>query len=210
MLSNVFCQLTMPLAGATGFCMHNSNYYGYALFFYHTLNNWAGQRVHLPNRTMAFSPHHSAFNSSGVAVLPILLGGELGTLTLTSQTATFYMSFLSKPLSFVEVSICQHTFSTAEAHVLTPKQQYTLALPSPCSSSTARSEVVKTGACTLSPPVAGSWSAQSPNAPNRTNVTLASCQQLTLDHRKLLYCRTSQSVFYLPQRTFSSHMCDYY
>ena len=50
------------------------NYYGYALFFYHTINNWAGQRVHLPNRTLSFTPHHTAFNASGIAVLPILLG----------------------------------------------------------------------------------------------------------------------------------------
>ena len=161
-----------------------SNYYGYALFYYHTLNNFAGQRVHLPNRTMSFAPHHTAFNSSGVAVLPVLLGGSLGTLTLTSHSATFYMSFLSKPLSFTKMAICQHEFKTVTAHVLRPKQPYTLALPSPCSSRTAHTAVVNTAACKLSPPTTASWWARPVDAPTRTNVTIETCQELTADHRK--------------------------
>ena len=163
-----------------------SNYYGYALFFYHTLYNFAGQSVHLPNRTLSFAPHHSAFNSSGVAVLPILLGGELGTLTLTNQTATFLMTFLSKPLSFVTVTICQHRFDTSVAHDLRPNQPYTLALPSPCSTGASQSDVVQTDRCTLSAPLTGSrWISADFSAPARTNVTLSTCQQLTSDHRKI-------------------------
>ena len=73
------------------------NYYGYALFFYHTLSAWSGQTVHLPRRFLQFAPHHSAFSaaaaadgggdgggggaggstgSEGTATLPILLAGE--------------------------------------------------------------------------------------------------------------------------------------
>ena len=186
------------------------NYYGYALFYYHTLNNFAGQQVHLPNRTLSFAPHHSAFNASGVAVLPVLLGGQLGTLTLTNQTATILMSFLSQPLSFVNVTICQHRFDTSVPHVLRPKDPYTLVLPSPCNTGTAHSAIVRTGRCTLSPPVSGSrWQSADVSAPERTNVTLRACQQLTVDHRKFVVRQLCRPCSIESSHSTTSYVCTF-
>jgi len=132
---------------------------------------------------LSFVPHHSAFNSSGIAVLPILLAGELGTLTITPTSATFFMTFLKQKMSFVNVKVCQHTISTGLS--LARKQAQTLALPSPCATANATSAVVSTGRCALSPPVANKKWAQRVVAINRTHSTLAACQQFATDHH---YC----------------------
>ena len=110
------------------------NYYGYANFFYHTLSAFSGQTIHLPRRSLAFSPHPSAFNNSAsTAALPILLGGALGTATITATSATLEMHFLEGALSFLNVTICQHSFAAGAApHVLVKDTPLTLALPSPC------------------------------------------------------------------------------
>lgn len=98
------------------------------------------------------------------------------------------MKFLSQPLSFDKVTICQHTFDAAAPHVLRLQQPYTLALSSPCAMATEVAAVVSTPRCRVSPGPTGSsqWAhAAIPNSsPNRTNVTLATCQQLTIDHRE--------------------------
>merc|ERR1712083_1246172 len=39
------------------------NYYGYALYFYHTISAWSGQAVHLPRQSFEFQPHPSAFRN---------------------------------------------------------------------------------------------------------------------------------------------------
>jgi hypothetical protein len=162
------------------------NYYGYALFFYHTLNNFAGQTVHLPNRTASFTPHHTAFNASGVAVLPILLGGQLGTLTLTPTAATFNMAFLQQPLSFTKVTVCQHDVAPAGL-VLAHRTAVTVALPSPCASATvaSASAVVSTPRCTLSRPATGTKWTSYTGAINRSTPSLTECQVFATDHH---YC----------------------
>jgi hypothetical protein len=159
------------------------NYYGYALFFYHTLNNFAGQKLSLPNRTMAFAPHHSAFNDSGIAVLPILLGGALGRLTITPRQAVLEMSFLHRPLSFIRITICQHSFPREAAHVLHRNEPYTLPLPSPCAMAgrSSQSHIVSVPRCSLSAPVTHAGWAHRVGEINRTHVTLAECQQWTID-----------------------------
>lgn len=110
------------------------NYYGYALFFYHTLSAWSGQTVHLPKRHLQFQPHHTAFDSSGTAVLPILLGGELGTATITQNTATIEMLLMKRrAFSFRNITICQHVFAVGgQPHTILLKQPLVLTLPSPC------------------------------------------------------------------------------
>ena len=115
------------------------NYYGYALFFWHTLSAWSGQLTDLPGRTIGFSPHPSAFDAaSQTAVLPILLGGGLGTATITPTAAVLRMEFwgdLGPKLSFSNVTICQHSFAApGTAHVLAPNAPLVLALPAPCAS----------------------------------------------------------------------------
>lgn len=130
------------------------NYYGYALFFYHTLSAFSGQTIHLPQRTLDFQPHPSAFtataSSSGgsgssrpnldrhhgngtlVAILPVLLGGDLGHLTILPTSATLQMEFLEvQTLSFVNVTICQHSF-TAGPYELALKVPLVFQLPTPC------------------------------------------------------------------------------
>jgi hypothetical protein len=117
-----------------------------------------------------------------------LAGGDLGTLTVTPTAATFHMKFLSQPISFDNVTICQHTFDAAAPHVLRLQQPYTLALSSPCAMATEAAAVVSTPRCRVSPGPTGSsqWAhaAIPSSSPNRTNVTLATCQQLTIDHRE--------------------------
>ena len=131
------------------------NYYGYALFFYHTISAFTGQNVHLPRRTLAFDPHPSAFGgaegaAANVATLPVLLGGDMGTLTIGPTAATLRMPLLRSPegLSFLNVTICQHVFEVRKgregeaeegggAHVVTRDAPLVLALPAPCASAPA-------------------------------------------------------------------------
>ena len=155
------------------------NYYGYALFFYHTLLQWSGQTVHLPKRHLEFKPHHSAFNSVGVAVLPIMLGGQLGSLTITASSATVFMSFLDQPLSFGNVTICQHVF--AGERVVRRKVPLVLKLPAPCDTAAPASvsTVVSDTYCAISS-VSGAWS--QPPALSLPNMTLGQCQQHALRH----------------------------
>ena len=57
---------------------------------------FSGQTIHLPRQTLQFDPHPSAFNNTERrAVLPILLGGDLGTVTITNTIAVLEMQFLS-------------------------------------------------------------------------------------------------------------------
>ena len=132
------------------------NYYGYALFFYHTLSAFSGQTINLPQRTLEFQPHPSAFttttaagsgsggdggesnlsshrgNGGLVAILPILLGGDLGHVTILPTSATLKMEFLeAEALSFVNITICQHSFA-AGPYNLTRKAPLVLQLPTPC------------------------------------------------------------------------------
>jgi len=117
------------------------NYYGYALFFYHTLSAWSGQTIHLPERRLGFQPHPEAFAAAGngdpTAVLPILLGGDLGTLTITGNTATAIMLFLAQPLYFTNVTICQHVFVAPASSPFTLQRDVPLilGLSAPCSAS---------------------------------------------------------------------------
>jgi hypothetical protein len=67
-----------------------------------------------------------------VAVLPILLGGDLGHVTILQTSATLEMEFLrERALSFVNVTICQHSF-TVGPYELTLKTPLVFRLPSPC------------------------------------------------------------------------------
>jgi len=110
------------------------NYYGYALFFFHTISAFSGQVAHLPRRSLDFQPHPSAFDPAGSAVLPLLLGGDLGSVTLTPASATVEMAFLKQPLSFLNVTICQHAFVATDAapYNLVEGKPLVLQLPSPC------------------------------------------------------------------------------
>ena len=108
------------------------------------------------------------------------------------------MKFLSQPLSFVNVTICQHTFDAAAPHVLRLQQPYTLALSSPCAMAKETAAVVSTPRCRVSPGHAGSgqWAhaAIPGSAFNRTNVTLAACQQLAIDHRECAPAARAESL----------------
>ena len=118
------------------------NYYGYALFFFHTISAWTGQTAHLPHRSLEFQPHASAFVSgSGVAMLPVMLGGDmLGTMTIAPTRAVLHMAFLRSELSFLNVTICQHVFAVgaaavgarAEPYVVTREKPLVFDLPTPC------------------------------------------------------------------------------
>jgi hypothetical protein len=126
------------------------NYYGYALFFYHTLSAFAGATIDLPRRSMEFQPHPSAFggvvghptrsastgaSAGGVAVLPILLGGDLGTLTITPTNATVQMALLKGELSFLNITVCQHVFAAASKwspHTVRQGIPLVFQLPAPC------------------------------------------------------------------------------
>lgn len=72
-------------------------------------------------------------------MLPILLGGDLGTVTITATTAALEMQFLKSPLSFLNVTICQHSFAvpSTSPHVLRKGKALTLMLPSRCDTVTA-------------------------------------------------------------------------
>lgn len=128
------------------------NYYGYALFFYHTLSAWTGQTASLPQRSLEFQPHVSAFlpppatgdsaaAAASTAVLPILFGGDLGTLTITPTEATAVLLFRSEgpELSFLNITVCQHVFvaKPASPWVLRRGEPLRFPLPSPCSVTTA-------------------------------------------------------------------------
>ena len=115
------------------------NYYGYALFFFHTISAWAGQTAHLPQRSLEFQPHASAFTAdSGVAMLPVMLGGDmLGTITIAPTRATLRMPFLRAELSFLNVTVCQHVFAVdtgtmGAPYVVTRAVPLVFDLTSPC------------------------------------------------------------------------------
>jgi hypothetical protein len=132
------------------------NYYGYALFAFHTLSAWSGQTVDLHARQLAFRPHLTAFGGSGggsTAVLPILLGGDLGTVTITPTTATIIMPFLAQLLSFENITICQHVFLASPSSISSPSSSSSssphriargvpliLHLPTPCETSLPSAE----------------------------------------------------------------------
>lgn len=107
------------------------------------------------------------------------------------------MKFLSQPLSFVNVTICQHSFDAAGPHVLRLQQPYTLALSSPCAMAKETAAVVSTPRCRVSPGPAGSgqWAhAAQAQGSGRTNVTLAACQQLAIDHRECAPAARAESL----------------
>lgn len=118
------------------------NFYGYALFFFHTLHGLTGQQAHLPRQTLSFWPHYSAFDA-GAATLPVILGGALGTITMTPTTASLALLFadVSAPtgagiLMFTNVTICQHVFLGAFA-LAARAPPLTFALPAPCATADA-------------------------------------------------------------------------
>ena len=147
------------------------NYYGYVLFFYHTLSAFSGQTIHLPDQTLSFNPNPASFGTAtGTAVLPILLGGGLGTVTITPTTAVLEMLFLptgavstptasnapsntdaaqqtaqgTEPLRFINVTICQHSFPGA--HVLRLRTPLSFVLPARCASDLVASRRAGTAA----------------------------------------------------------------
>jgi hypothetical protein len=135
------------------------NYYGYALFFYHTILAWTGQSASLHLQTLRFAPHFSAFDATGSALLPIVLGGALGTLALTPTKAVLSVSFLgglrgSTPLSFLNISVCQHAFSGSVVSPLLLQLDIplVLVLPSPCDRAKSMSKIVTQQFCSLGSP----------------------------------------------------------
>ena len=142
------------------------NYYGYALFFFHTLPAFAGQTANLPNRSIAFRPHFSAFSAAGDASVPVLLGGCLGTLRLSPAQATLSFAFLGEgaaaALSFATIGICQHVFAAGPYELLAPGASVSFALPAPCdtASPSSASTVASAAYCTAAPAVNTSAAAQ--------------------------------------------------
>lgn len=110
------------------------NYYGYAMFGFYTADAYSGQVADLPRRKISFSPHTSAFNNTGqTAILPILLGGNTGLLTINSTTTIMEFLFMDQTLSFVNITICQYSFSNGP-YVFIPKTSMfaTFIMPGPC------------------------------------------------------------------------------
>ena len=171
------------------------NYYGYALFFFHTLSAFSGQTASLPSRSIAFQPHFSAFDAaSGEASVPVLLGGSLGALRLTSAAATLTMAFLSAelrgaPLSFISVRICQHSFTDGPYEFAAAGSSVTFSLPAPCNSSlpSSASTIASAAYCTAAPAQNASASvawAQQLTQP-LPDVTRDACLAFVASHR---YC----------------------
>ena len=133
------------------------NHYGYALFFFHTLSAFTGLTAHLPHRSITFNPHPSAFfntSAAGTAILPVLLGGAVGTLSLTPTTATLSFAFLSSTsasgfFSFVNITVCQHVFINNTGFTVGLELPLTLTLPSPCNAASpnAASHTLETLYC---------------------------------------------------------------
>ncbi len=186
------------------------NHYGYALFFYHTLHGFTGQTAHLPRRAIAFSPHHSAFNAStGGALLPVLLGGALGTLALTPASATLTLLFSAPPpppppgngsaprgalpqaLSFLNITVCQHVFLAppgAPFVLAVGAPPLALALPAPCATASpaSASTIGTTEFCALGGAVedASTGFSQAPLPPPLpAALALPACQALARAHR---------------------------
>lgn len=186
------------------------NYYGYALFFFHTLTAWTGQVASLPRRSLSFAPHFSAFNSSGQAVLPIVLGGALGTLSLTPSSATLSMAFIggdlsAQPLSFLNITVCQHVFSGSEAAplLLGLGSPLVLQMPSSCdrASPASTTHIVTQQFCELGAPVSSAvaaWS-QSPLPSAVYGIsTLANCQAFAVNHYYCGYEFDGTNCFAIP------------
>jgi hypothetical protein len=146
------------------------NYYGYALFFYHTLNAYSGQIANLPNRSISFHPHYSAFVLSGEeATVPVLLGGCIGSLQISPTKADLTFAFLGEDaastLSFTSISICQHSFTNGPFEFMKQGDSVTFILPTPCDSSSPLSANIIASAqyCKASPTANAStlmWSQQ--------------------------------------------------
>jgi hypothetical protein len=104
------------------------------------------------------------------------------------------MKFLSQPLSFVNVTICQHSFDAAGPHVLRLQQPYTLALSSPCAMAKETAAVVSTPRCRVSPGPAGSGQWAHAAFVALSAPTLAACQQLAIDHRECAPAARAESL----------------
>lgn len=186
------------------------NYYGYALFFYHTITAWTGQTASLPARSLRFAPHYSAFDASGGALLPIILGGALGTLALTPTSATFSMAFVggpqgSVPLSFLNITVCQHSFTGTEESpfLLLLGASLELALPAPCdrASPASVSRLVTRQFCALGPSVSNTsavWSQQPLPTAVPGLASLAACQAFSLQHYYCGYEWDGTNCFAIP------------
>jgi hypothetical protein len=174
------------------------NYYGYALFYYHTLAAFSGLVANLPSRSIAFAPHFSAFSAAGDAAVPVLLGGSLGVLRLSNTSAELSLAFLaagSAPLSFLSVAICQHTFA-AGPYDVAPGSSVQFALPSPCASAlpSSASTVASAAYCTAAPAANASASAvwaQAAGAP--LTATRDECLAFVEAHRYCGYAFDSAS-----------------
>jgi hypothetical protein len=182
------------------------NYYGYALFFYHTLHGFSGQTAHLPQRRLAFSPHFSAFNAStGTALLPLLLAGALGTVEITASSATLTLLLpdTSGPAfySFLNVSICQHVFLAQDGgtpFLLRVGVPLTLALPAPCATSlpASASTVTTTQFCATPTRVGDNstfFSQKLLPPPLPLPLTLGECEAQALAHRFCGYLHVSET-----------------
>jgi hypothetical protein len=169
------------------------NYYGYALFFYHTLGSFSGQVANLPNRSISFSPHFSAFSTSGIANIPVLLGGCLGTLSITPVQALLTFEFLGEDsassLSFLSITICQHEFSNGPFEFKQQGDTVNFVLPSPCNTSlpSSANTLASNSYCKAIPAMNSSsliW-AQQPITQYLENVSLEDCLNYATLH---YYC----------------------
>ena len=169
------------------------NYYGYALFFYHTLNAFSGQVANLPNRSLSFQPHYSAFSLSGEASVPALLGGCLGSLNISPAHAVLTFAFLGEDsaskLSFIKVTICQHEFTNGPYEYTNNGDSISFILPTPCNSSSPSSAntIASASYCKATPTANASmlvW-AQQPLTQQQGGYSREDCLNFVVAHH---YC----------------------
>ena len=170
------------------------NFYGYALFFYHTLHGFSGQATHLPQQRVSLAPHFSAFNASGAAVLPLLLAGALGTVEITPSAATLSLLLPDTQgpaaYAFLNVTICQHVFLAPAGGAplaLRVGAPLRLALPAPCATAlpASASNVSSTDFCAIVGRVTDSSTAFAGvlPAPLPQPLSLEACEARALAHR---------------------------
>jgi len=190
------------------------NYYGYALFFYHTLHGFSGQTTHLPQRRIAFRPHFSAFNAAGSALLPLMLAGALGTVEITPNSATLSLLLpdtqegIPTAYSFLNVSICQHVFlaqdSGAAPFALQAGTPLTFSLPTPCDTSlpSSVSNTASTNFCAIVERLVDNVTVFGGALPAPLSYPLSqeACESQALAHRfcGYLYVRESSSCTLVP------------
>jgi hypothetical protein len=125
---------------------YDLNFYQWNKWSEHHVQAFSGQTTNLYEGWLSLSPHSSAFDTNGNALVPVQWGGYLGYLTLSPTAATITTAFAETAYVFNTVTICGTVFNAVTLQLGTSWQ---VSLPQPCASAVGNTTMATSNQCTL-------------------------------------------------------------